>query len=128
MDITPLVPQGRQIIQGYANGRFRVSSVVYDGAVVVFPESTQNWGVTKTMAELTPDDFAPLIAVADQLDVVLVGCGATLNGMPLALRQALKDRGITVEFMDTGAACRTYNVLMAEGRRVAAALLPTQTN
>lgn len=127
MDITPLVPLGRQIIQGYANGRFRVSSVVYDGAVIVFPESTQNWAFTETMAELTADDFAPLIAAADQLDVVLVGCGAALRGMPLVLRQALKDRGITVEFMDTGAACRTYNVLMAEGRRVAAALLPTET-
>jgi uncharacterized protein len=126
MDITPLIPEGRQIIQGYAHGRFRVSSRVYDGAVIVFPEATQNWDFTKTMMDLTPDDFAPLIAAAEQLDVVLVGCGAALTTMPLALRQALKDRGISVEFMDTGAACRTYNVLMAEGRRVAAALLPTE--
>ncbi|MGZ9097085.1 MAG: Mth938-like domain-containing protein [Micavibrio sp.] len=124
MDITPLIPQGRQIVQSYAEGIFRVSGQVYDGPVIVFTERTIPWPVDKTLNEMSAEDFAPILTESGELDVVLMGCGKTMSGMPFALRQDLKDRGIAVDFMDTGAACRTYNVLMAEGRRVAAALLP----
>lgn len=121
MDVTPLVPSGAQIIQAYADGTFRISGTVHDGAVIVFPDHTVNWTVSTDMGV---DDFAPLLARASELDVVLLGLGAGVANPPFELRRALKDRGLTVDFMDTGAACRTYNVLMAEGRRVAAALLP----
>ncbi len=123
MDITPLVPQGRQIVQSYAEGRFRVSGDVYEGPVIVFIDRTVQWNVPANLADLTPDHFSEF--ATDELDVILVGCGKTMRSMPFALRQSLKERGITIDFMDTGAACRTYNVLMTEGRRVAAALLPT---
>ncbi|AGH97579.1 Mth938-like domain-containing protein [Micavibrio aeruginosavorus] len=121
MDVTPLVPSGAQIIQAYADGTFRISGTVHDGAVIVFPDQTVNWTVSTDMGV---DDFAPLLARASELDVVLLGLGAGVANPPFELRRALKDRGLAVDFMDTGAACRTYNVLMAEGRRVAAALLP----
>lgn len=124
MDITPLIPQGAQIIQSYADGRFRVSNVVHDGGVIVFTDRAVLWPVDKVVADLSVDDFRTLIEQSDALDVVLVGCGKAMPVMPFALRSALKTAGIAVEFMDTGAACRTYNVLMAEGRRVAAALMP----
>lgn len=124
MDITPLIPQGRQIVQSYAEGIFRVSGQVYDGPVIVFAERTIPWPVGKTLAEMTAEDFTAILKESGELDVVLMGCGKAMGSMPFALRQDLKDRGIAIDFMDTGAACRTYNVLMAEGRRVAAALLP----
>jgi uncharacterized protein len=124
MDITPLIPQGRQIVQSYAEGIFRVSGQVYDGPVIVFAERTIPWPVGKTLAEMTAEDFTAILIESGELDVVLMGCGKAMGAMPFALRQDLKDRGIAIDFMDTGAACRTYNVLMAEGRRVAAALLP----
>jgi len=124
MDITPLIPQGRQIVQSYAEGIFRVSGQVYDGPVIVFAERTIVWPVRKTLAEMTAEDFTAILKESGELDVVLMGCGKAMGSMPFALRQDLKDRGIAIDFMDTGAACRTYNVLMAEGRRVAAALLP----
>ena len=89
--------------------------------MIVFPDQTVNWTVT---ADMGVDDFAPLLARTGDLDVVLLGLGATVANPPFELRRALKDRGLAIDFMDTGAACRTYNVLMAEGRRVAAALLP----
>ena len=124
MDVTPLIPQGSQIIQAYSGGHFRVSGQVYNGPVVVTVEKTQSWPVANQNKSLTVEDFAVLLQESDNLDVVLVGCGAKMTSIPFPLRQALKERGLAVEFMDTGAACRTYNVLMAEGRRVAAALLP----
>lgn len=121
MDVTPLVPAGAQIIQSYAEGQFRVSGVVHAGAVIVYPDRTVLWNAS---ADVSVDDFAPLLAHAGELDVVLLGLGRTVVTPPFDLRRALKEQGLTLDFMDTGAACRTYNVLMAEGRRVAAALLP----
>lgn len=58
------------------------------------------------------------------MEFLLLGSGARMQLLPKALRQGLRDAGLVVEVMDTGAACRTYNVLLAEGRRVGAALLP----
>lgn len=124
MDVTPLIPQGTQIIQAYSGGHFRVSGQGYAGAVIVTPEKSFAWPVADPAEPLNIADFEILFPEAAQLDVVLVGCGARMGAIPFPLRQALKERGLAVEFMDTGAACRTYNVLMAEGRRVAAALLP----
>lgn len=123
MDVTPLIPQGSQIIQAYSGGHFRVSGQVYNGPVIVTSDKTVAWAVAQNEAPPCLGDFSVLFAESDNLDVVLVGCGARMGSIPFALRQALKERGLAVEFMDTGAACRTYNVLMAEGRRVAAALL-----
>ncbi|MEM7650901.1 MAG: Mth938-like domain-containing protein [Pseudomonadota bacterium] len=124
MDVTPLVKAGQQIIQSYADGHFRISGKIYDSAVIVLPDSVQKWTFSGGVSELSEDDFAPLIDVADSIDVVLLGCGPQIQFLSHPLRNALKDKGLSVDVMDTGAACRTYNVLMAEGRRVAAALLP----
>ena len=125
MDITPLVPHGQQIIQSYSNGRFRVSGQVYDGPVIVFADRTMPWPVQKAAAaDMDVNDFSPLFPDSGNIDVLLMGCGRTMTSIPFDLRRALKEKGIVIEFMDTGAACRTYNVLLTEGRRVAAALLP----
>lgn len=124
MDVTPLIPQGTQIIQAYSGGGFRVSGEAFAGPVIVMPGKSFSWQVASLAEPLTVSDFDILFPEAEQLDVVLVGLGARMGSIPFPLRQALKERGLAVEFMDTGAACRTYNVLMAEGRRVAAALLP----
>lgn len=122
MDVTPLIPAGRQIIQAYKPGRFTVSGQAYDGPVLVFPGETLPWDVLP--GALAVEDFAALATRADQLDIVLLGYGAPSETPPLALRAALKKQGLAVDIMDTGAACRTYNVLMAEDRRVVAALIP----
>ena len=121
MDITPLVGQGLSIIQSYEEGKFRISGQIYDGAIFVFPERVEFWPAVEP---LTPEHFNPLLDHLAQIDVVLLGCGRVVAPEILALRRDLKARGLHVEFMDTGAACRTFNVLLTEGRRVAAALLP----
>ena len=124
MDVTPLVKQDAQIIQSYDDGRFRVSGTVYDGAVIVYPAATYQWDVNGAFEELGYEDFRPLIDKSDDLDVVLLGCGAKMAMPPAQLKRDLRAAGLSIEPMDTGAACRTFNVLIAEGRRVAAAILP----
>ncbi len=126
MDVTPLIPEGRQIIQSYAGGAFKVSGQTYEGAVIVTPTATEIWAAPDDFSALTAGHFEPLLTRAADIDVVLLGCGAHGVFFPPAFRAALKAGGLSVDAMDTGAACRTYNVLMAEGRRVAAALLPVK--
>ncbi|WP_029014394.1 Mth938-like domain-containing protein [Niveispirillum irakense] len=123
MDITPIIPADRQVIDTYGPGIFRVSNQVHEGAVIVQPGQTIPWPVT-SFAALTLTDFAPLLGLDPKVEVLLVGCGPRMQLMPSALRRQLREAGIVADVMDSPAACRTYNILLAEGRRVAAALLP----
>jgi uncharacterized protein len=122
MDVTPLIPADRQVIESYGRATFRVSGVGYEGAIFVFRDGTQAWSAPSLEA-LTFEDFAAVCAHGD-VEILLIGCGRRMALLPKALRVRLKEAGIAADAMDTGAACRTYNVLLAEDRRVAAALLP----
>ncbi|HZU91342.1 MAG TPA: Mth938-like domain-containing protein [Stellaceae bacterium] len=122
MDLTPIVPPGRQIIERYAASGFRISGVVHRGPVLVFPDRTLAWAVTGA-ASVSAESLAPVVAYGG-VQILLLGLGQGSGIVPAALRAALRAGGIVVEAMGTGAACRTYNVLVAEDRRVAAALLP----
>ncbi len=121
MDVTPIIPSGRQVIESYGSSGFRVTGVAYQGSILVFPDETVSWAVT-AMADVTFDALRPVVERGG-VEILLLGCGARTVPPPTALRQALRAAGIVVDAMDTGAACRTYNVLLAEERRVAAALL-----
>lgn len=126
MDVTPLIKEGQQIIQSYAAGVFRISGISYDHAVLVSPLETIGWNAP-AFKELTLNDFSPLFEEAENIDVVLLGAGGQMAFMNPELKNALSAKGLPVDVMPTDAACRTYNVLMAEGRRVVAALLPTRS-
>lgn len=116
-------PRERQLIQTYGPGRFRISDVDHAGAVLVLPQRTVAWAVAAA-ADIAPSNLAPVIDAAPAIEVLVVGCGVKASFIPPGKRAELKVHGIVLEVMDTGAACRTYNVLLAEGRRVAAALVP----
>lgn len=103
-------------IEGYGPGFFRVGAHVLRGPSLVTPWDAGGWGGL--------EDSAGPLALAGRIDVLLVGLGAEIVPLPRALRDALEAAGIGVEPMNTPAACRTYNVLLGEGRRIAAALLP----
>jgi uncharacterized protein len=122
MAITPAVPAARQLIQGYHAGGFRIAGIGHDGSVLVLPERTLAWPV-RAPEQVTAESLAPIVAAAPAVELLVLGLGPRFLAVPAELRQALKDRGIALEAMDTGAACRTYNVLLAEERRVAAALI-----
>lgn len=121
-DVTPLIPAGRQVVDSYGRNGFHVSGVAYEGAILVTAEATVAWPVS-SLTEVTLDSLSALFDRG--VEILLLGCGARMVPVPPALRAALKAKGMVVDAMDTGAACRTYNVLLAEERRVAAALLPS---
>lgn len=103
-------------ITGYGAGFFRIGEEVVHGPALVLPESYGAWnGIV---------DLAPLLAAAGQIDVLFVGMGSEIAHPPAAFRDALEAKGIGVEPMSSPAACRTYNVVLGEGRRIGAALLP----
>ena len=125
MDVTPLIPQGRQIIESYGNGGFRVTGESYRGSILVLPERSAAWAPA-SIDELDLESLEPVLAAEPRVEVLLIGCGRAMAFIDPELRDAARARGVALEPMDTGAACRTYNVLMAEDRRVAAALIAVE--
>lgn len=124
MDVTPLIPQGKQVIDGYGDGGFRVSGTRVEGSVIIFPDRLFAWRAV-AIAEVTAGMLQEVSAAgeAGQVDLLLLGTGARMTQIDRGLRHQLRAAGVVIEVMDTGAACRTYNVLLAEGRKVAAALI-----
>ena len=123
MELTPLVPAGRQVIERYGESGFRVAGVIYHGSALVFPDCTLQWSAVNA-SDVTWESLAPVIEHGG-VQILLLGLGRAMGGaIPHALRNTLHAAGIVLEPMDTGAACRTYNVLVGEDRRAAAALLP----
>lgn len=122
MKLSRHAPTDRQIVQRYGNGGFRVSGVDYSGAILILPESTSSWLFT-SIDFLTIDAFKPVLEIAEKLDVFLLGCGDRMVPLNRGVRSAFLDAGLTVEAMATGSACRSYNVLVTEGRSVAVALI-----
>jgi len=125
MDVTPLIPADRQVIDSYSPHGFRVSGVAHAGAIIVFPDRTMAWDVV-AMAGVTAESLAAVIFRGQQreVEILLLGCGAQMRAIQNEVRKTLRGAGIVTDAMDTRAACRTYNILLAEERRVAAALLP----
>ena len=122
MDVTPDIPEGKQVVQSYGDGRFTVSGAVHEGSILVFPDRVVPLEVTE-FAELTVDTLSAVREAADEVEVLLLGCGPRMELVTKALRDPLREAGVVIEPMDTGAAARTYNVLLSEDRRVAAALI-----
>ena len=122
LDISPVDFEGRNIIQSYGNGKFQISDNKYDHSVLVFPDQIIPWSPIDTN-NLIVDDFKKVLTVGPIVELLLLGCGKTTWFLPLPLRDELKEMGLVLEPMDTGAACRTFNVLLGENRRIAAALM-----
>jgi uncharacterized protein len=124
MEIAPLKLPDRQIIHGYGNGGFLVSEHTWRGAIIVLPKHTVTWSA-ESPADFDLTYFAPVRESLDPpIELLLIGTGRRTEFIKPSLRAELKAMGLAVETMDTGAACRTYNILVSEERRVAAALLP----
>ena len=115
MDVTPLIRRDAQVIQSYKGGSFKVSGQVYTQSIIIMPE--------RVLTLTDNGDLSALLPFKDDVEVLLYGTGERLvMPDPAFKRQVKEELGIVLEAMDNGAASRTYNVLMAEGRKVAAAL------
>lgn len=114
-------PAGVHLVRGYGPGQLRIGDRSYATSVIVTAETLiEPWRPT-SVAEVTPADLEPLLGLAPE--VVLLGTGARQQFPDFAILRLLQEQRIGVEVMDTSAACRTFNVLVAEGRPVAAALI-----
>ncbi len=117
--------QQYQTVTGYGDGWIEINAVRFDHSLVVLPEvAPQRWAVG-SFESLVETDFAPIAAFSP--DLLILGTGDRQHFASPRLLAGLLGRRIGVECMDNQAACRTYNILMAEGRKVAlAVILPEQ--
>lgn len=113
---------GRAPIEAYGNDGFRFADMSHRGSILCLPSGIYGWEPADRAA-LTEGDFERLIAEAKAVEVLLVGTGTSLQPLPKSLKARFRELGISSDPMSTGAAVRTYNVLLAEDRAVAAALI-----
>ena len=123
MELTPSDPRGRQLIQSYGADGFTIAGRRHDGAVLVFPDRTLPWAVSD-ISKIVEEDLAAVLGADPPVEILLIGCGVKAEPLAPDLRARMRQAGIVIEATDTGAACRTFNVLLIENRRVGAALIP----
>ncbi|HUR43003.1 MAG TPA: MTH938/NDUFAF3 family protein [Aestuariivirga sp.] len=121
--MTPFFP-GRPEIDAYGNGGFRFAGMSHRGSILALPSGIYGWDADG--AALTVEDFAGVFAESAEIDHLLLGTGRTMARPPRAVARAFDERGIMLEAMATGVAISTYNLLLAERRKVAAALIAVE--
>lgn len=124
MDITPRISSDSKVIQSYNKGQFKVSDQTYPGSVIVTAEKVIDWSNVQSVDVLQPEDFEDVIKLknGEGFEVLLIGTGRDFKFLDPEIKTYLQDQGLSPELMNTGAACRTFNVLLSEGRRVCALL------
>jgi uncharacterized protein len=113
---------GRYQIDAYGNGGFRFADMSHRGSLLALPSGVRAWPVA-SMADLTDEVLDPIFAEGDALELLLFGTGLDIAALPTAFRARFREAGIGLDVMQTGAAARTYNILLAENRKVGAALI-----
>ncbi len=113
---------GQPLIDAYGDMGFRLAGQRFEGSIILTPQGLYPWNIS-ALGEADAASFKPITDHAGTFDFLLVGSGATFVRLPKNIVGFLTGKRIMPDFMDTGAACRTYNVLLAEDRRVAAALI-----
>ncbi len=113
---------GRHLIDAYGAGGFRFADMSHRGSILALPSGIKAWEAAGAAA-LTPEDFASVLAESEAIELLHIGTGRDITAMGEPVRARLREAGMRVDVMQTGAAARTYNILLAENRRVAAALI-----
>ena len=121
-DISGLPEEGQQLVNSYGDGGFRISGVRFEGNVIILPDQTIEWSL-QAIDDLSIESLQPVLDADPSIEILLVGCGKSMAFIDEGLRAQLRAKGIIIDSMDSGAAVRTYNVLLLEKRRVAAALI-----
>lgn len=122
MRLTVTSSDSRLLIRGYAEGRLRIGDQEHSSAVILGATSLRTDLAPQQPADLTEADLGPVFA--ETPEVVVIGWAGGQTFLPAAQRRWFLERGIGIEVMELGAACRTYNVLVGDGRRVVAMLFP----
>jgi uncharacterized protein len=116
-------PSQVQLIRRYGRGHFLIGNTDWRQPVLVMPAATTPWNVARA-EDVARDNLTALGSAPVPTELLVLGCGARAAFIAPVKRAELKAIGLALEAVDTGSACRIYNVLLAEGRRVAAALIP----
>jgi uncharacterized protein len=116
-------PGQAQVVRSYGPGRFLISEREWREPVLVTPTVTEPVQIARA-EDLTLESLSFLKTLPVPTELLVLGCGARAVFVPPDKRAFFKAAGLGLEVVDTGSACRIYNVLLAEGRRVAAVLLP----
>ncbi len=113
---------GRAPINAYGNGGFRFAEMSHQGSILCLPSGIYGWNITGE-SELMPEYFERAISEAAHIEVLLLGTGLNQVALSDSLKEMFRENGIISDPMNTGAAVRTFNVLLSEKRAVAAALI-----
>jgi uncharacterized protein len=113
---------GRAPIDAYGNGGFRFADMSHTGSLLCLPSGIYAWNI-KLAENLSPQSFERVLNEAAEIEVLLVGTGTDIAPLSLELKACFREHGIGIDAMSTGAAVRTFNVLLSEKRAVAAALV-----
>lgn len=113
---------GRAPIEAYGNGGFRFADMSHRGSILCLPSGIHGWDV-KDDQPLTMEMFRKVLAETKDIEFLLVGTGLSIRPLPADLKAALRAANVSSDPMSSGAAVRTYNVMLAESRAVAAALI-----
>jgi uncharacterized protein len=113
---------GRHLIDAYGNGGFRFGDMSHQGSLLILPSGIRAWSA-KYVADINLETFAPVFEEGGELGLLLVGTGLNIAPLSLILKETLRGKNIAFDVMQSGAAARTYNILLAENRKVSAALL-----
>ncbi|MEQ8405577.1 MAG: Mth938-like domain-containing protein [Oceanicaulis sp.] len=108
-------------IDAFGEGGFRIAGARKDGSQLIVDGAARPWSADPSA--LTPADFKVFLDRSDKPDMVVLGVGAALKHPPAEVRKAFREAGVGLEVLDTATACRTYNLLAGEARRVCAALV-----
>ena len=113
---------GQAVLEAYGDGGFRFAGLSHRGGLMSLPSGMYAWEMPAGRG-FVEADFADLFLETSPVDLCLIGTGLEMRPLPEALRWRFRERRIQVDTMQTGHAVRTYNILLAENRRVAAALI-----
>ncbi|MGH8735104.1 MAG: Mth938-like domain-containing protein [Burkholderiales bacterium] len=117
---------GRAPIEAFGNGGFRFAGMSHRGSILALPSGIEAWAV-KSAAEIDASSLARLIDEAAAIEILLIGTGPAMVPLSRDTRAALAAANLEPELMATGAAVRTFNVLLSEERAVAAALVAVES-
>jgi uncharacterized protein len=113
---------GQPFVDAYGDGGFRLAGQRFEGSVIVTPQGLFPWSA-RNIEDATPASFSAIVEASRSFDFLIVGAGAETAFLPSAVRRHLESHTIFPDVMATGSACRTYNLMLSENRRVAAALI-----
>jgi uncharacterized protein len=124
MDITPVVAKSKQLITGYGKGGFKINQEWVEGSLLVLPDRYVAWPCENYSSDPV-EAFMRILPEIKAIELLIVGLDPSFPRPPDLFRQALRDLKISLEIMNTGAACRTYSVLLSEERKVGALIHAT---